>query len=178
MHPSIHAALHTSTAYAAACSSCHLSPTQLQKVRGRTAFTNCKSNQKFWMHNLLSIFSASSPHQIKITLPPLTPGFLRSVVISGTHEASTQFAISLHYLSLVLPVSSIYLTSFYSCLVHPHGMLSPLHFSFTQTNSLDFFLLACHAFQKSALTSKDNSPWSSEGSGAGGQKTSPADCAL
>lgn len=125
-----------------------------------------------------SIFSASSPHQIKITLPPLTPGFLRSVVISGTHEASTQFAISLHYLSLVLPVSSIYLTLFYSCLVHPHGMLSPLHFSFTQTNSLDFFLLACHAFQKSALTSKDNSPWSSEGSGAGGQKTSPADCAL
>lgn len=88
------------------------------------------------MHNLLSIFSASSPHQIKITLPPC---FLLSAVILGTHEASTQFAISLHYFSFVCPVSSTYLTSFYSSLVHQHGMFSPLHFSFTQTNSLKFF---------------------------------------
>lgn len=122
------------------------------------------------------IFSASSLHQIKKILPPLTLRFLLTVVISGSHEASTQFAISLHF-SLALPVSSVYLTSLYRCWIHRYGMFSPLHFHFTQTNSLDFFLLACHAFQKSALTSKDNSPWSSAGSGARGQKTSPADCA-
>lgn len=39
--------------------------------------------------------------------------------------SSTQFAISLHF-SLVLPVSSVYLTSLYTCLVHQHGMFSPL----------------------------------------------------
>lgn len=66
-----------------------------------------------------------------------------------------------------------HLISFHSCLVHQHGMSSPLHFHFTQTTSLDFFLLACHAFQKGALTSKDNSPWSSSGSGARGQKNLP-----
>lgn len=80
------------------------------------------------MHNFLSIFSASSPHQIKTTLPPLTLGFLLPVALSGTHEASTQFAISLHYFSLVLPVWSVYLTSFYSCLVHQH-VCSPHYIS-------------------------------------------------
>lgn len=54
--------------------------------------------------------------------------------------SSTQFAISLHF-SLVLPVSSVYLTSLYTCLVHQHGVFFPLNFHFTQTNSLDFFSL-------------------------------------
>lgn len=39
-----------------------------------------------------------------------------------------------------------HLISFHSCLVHQHGMSSPLHFHFTQTTSLDFFsLLAMHS---------------------------------
>lgn len=93
------------------------------------------------MHNflfflpLLPITLKHPPH------PPLTLGFLLSVVISGTHEASTQSAISLHYFSLVLPISPVYLTSFYSCLVHQQGIFSSLHFYFTQTVFLDFFSL-------------------------------------
>lgn len=152
------------------CSSCHLSPAQTQKVCGRTAFT---SNQKFWMHNLL-IFLPLLPIRLKQSTHS------RFLTVSSYFRYSWSFYTICHFLALLFLGSSslICLSDFISQLPGtPTWDVLPTTFPFYTSYFPGFFLIACHAFQKSAVTSKDNSPWSSSGSGAGGQKTSTADCA-
>lgn len=123
---------------------------------------------EFWMHNLL--FSLSFL-PIRLKQPSLHPlqvsyrQYLFQVPIKFVHNLPFPWFFQFH-MFIWLHFTAAWFTNI-GC--SPH-YISILH----KLISWIFFLLICHAFQKSALTSKHNPPWSSAGSGAGRQKNLPS----